>query len=54
MLVVFSPTFVADTKIIFRYDFVAPLKNISFLKHFCKMLDHSDTLWQKFPDPDIS
>ena len=26
MLVVFSPIFVADTKIIFRYDFVAPLR----------------------------
>ena len=26
MLVVFSNIFVADTKIIFRYDFVAPLK----------------------------
>ena len=26
MLVVFSPIFVADTKIIFQYDFVAPLK----------------------------
>ena len=25
MLVVFSPIFMADTKIIFRYDFVAPL-----------------------------
>ena len=25
-LVVFSATFVADTKIIFRYDFVTPLK----------------------------
>ena len=25
MLVVFSPIFVADTKIIFRYDFVASL-----------------------------
>ena len=25
MLVAFSPIFVADTKIIFRYDFVAPL-----------------------------
>ena len=25
MLVVFSPIFLADTKIIFRYDFVAPL-----------------------------
>ena len=29
MLVVFSPSFVADTKMIFRYDFVAPLmKNL--------------------------
>ena len=28
MLVVFSPIFVADTKIIFRYDFVAPLRNL--------------------------
>ena len=26
MLVAFSPIFVGDTKIIFRYDFVAPLK----------------------------
>ena len=26
MLVVFSPIFVADTKIIFQYDFVAVLK----------------------------
>ena len=26
MLVVFSPIFAAGTKIIFRYDFVAPLK----------------------------
>ena len=26
MLVVFSPIFVADTKIILRYDFVAPLR----------------------------
>ena len=25
-MVVFSPIFVADTKIIFRYDFVAPLE----------------------------
>ena len=29
MLVVFSPIFVADTNIIFRYNFVAPL---TFLK----------------------
>ena len=29
MLVVFSLIFVADTKIIFRYDFVAPLKTTS-------------------------
>ena len=28
MLVVFSPIFVADTKIVFGYDFVAPL-NVS-------------------------
>ena len=27
MLVVFSPIFVTDTKIIFRYNFVAPLMN---------------------------
>ena len=26
MLVVFSPTFVVDTKTIFRHDFIAPLK----------------------------
>ena len=25
MLILFSPIFVADTKIIFRYDFAAPL-----------------------------
>ena len=29
MLVVCSPIFVTDTKIIFRYDFVAPLKNLA-------------------------
>ena len=33
MLVVFSPIFVADTKIIFRYDFVAPLISL-----YCIML----------------
>ena len=27
MLIVFSPIFVADTKIIFQCDFVAPLKS---------------------------
>ena len=32
MLVVFSPIFVADAKIIFRYDFVVPLKMIIDLK----------------------
>ena len=32
MLVVFSAIFVADTKIIFRYDFVAPLSKTK--KHF--------------------
>ena len=29
MLVVFAPIFVADTKITFVYNFVAPLKNFS-------------------------
>ena len=29
MLIMFSPIFVADTKIIFRYDFVAPLNSIN-------------------------
>ena len=28
MLVVFLPIFVVDTKIIFRYDFVAPLTSL--------------------------
>ena len=32
MLVVFSPIFVVDTKIIFRYDFVAPLKKTKYEK----------------------
>ena len=31
MLVVFSPIFLADTKIIFQYDFVASLTNIIML-----------------------
>ena len=30
MLGVFSLIFVADTKIIFHYDFVAPLRKIKF------------------------
>ena len=34
MLVAFSPIFVADTKLIFRYDFVAPL--ILTFKHKLK------------------
>ena len=33
MLVVFSPIFVADTKIILRYNFVAPL-NLRVYGHF--------------------
>ena len=37
-LIVFSAIFVADTKIIFRYDFVAPLR--SFGKAFYKMFQH--------------
>ena len=32
MLVVFSPTFVADTKIIFGYDFAAPLNKMKKIK----------------------
>ena len=28
MLIMFSPIFVANTKIIFQYDFVAPLNSI--------------------------
>ena len=32
MLVVFSPIFVADTKIIFRYDFVAPISSFAEVK----------------------
>ena len=32
MLVVFSPIFVADTKIIFRYDFVTPLKRLAVMR----------------------
>ena len=37
MLVVFSPIFLADTKIIFQYDFVAPLTNkimLCYLKFY--------------------
>ena len=29
MLIVFSPVFVADTKIMFRYNFVAPLRRFT-------------------------
>ena len=39
MLVVFSPIFVADTKINFRYDFVAPLRQCMLVcQSFCNML----------------
>ena len=34
MLVVFLPIFVADTKIIFRYNFVAPLTDSVFIYMF--------------------
>ena len=37
MLIVFSPIFAADTKIIFQYNFVAPLKAAvrgNFIKFF--------------------
>ena len=46
MLVVFSPIFVADTKIIFRYYFVAPLMDVrdKFSKHasvdHCLVVEH--------------
>ena len=33
MLVVFPPSFVADTKIIFGYNFVAPLKENMFFDY---------------------
>ena len=37
MLVVFSPIFVADTKVVYRYDFVAPLDGFwDFEAHFLK------------------
>ena len=36
MLVMFSPTFVADKKIIFVYNFVAPLKNAQLQSAFWK------------------
>ena len=46
-MVVFSSIFVADTKIIFRYDFVAPLNLNSFSEYqFC--LDLCFTLSNKF------
>ena len=37
MLVVFSPIFVADTKIILRYDFIAPLRRTMSEKCHAKM-----------------
>ena len=39
MLVVFSPIFVADTKIIFRYDFVKRLGEVLLAK------DKMNTIW---------
>ena len=35
ILIVFSPIFVADTKITFVYNFVAPLKILCLLTHTC-------------------
>ena len=44
MLVVFSPIFVADTKITFVYNFVAPLKfyatTVSLIKFTLKILQY--------------
>ena len=52
MLVVFSPIFVVDTKIIFRYDFIAPLitlislsislKTSNILENKSKVFERSD------------
>ena len=41
MLAVFSSIFVADTKIIFRYDFVAPLttNQLNCVHHDCIILE---------------
>lgn len=39
MLVVFSPIFVADTKVVYRYDFVAPLNGFwDYEAHFLKKI----------------
>ena len=37
-MVVFSPTFVVDTKIVFDYDFLAPLNYIYVIKIMFLML----------------
>ena len=54
MFVVFSPFFVAETKIILRYDFVAPIrlkidfkitiKNLSYTRSKLWMRKHTITL----------
>ena len=41
MLIVFSPNFVVDTKIIFEYDFVAPLTNKIMLCYLKFHLDNN-------------
>ena len=50
MLVVFSPIFVADTEIISRHDFVAPLSKWTLSNGYCsllyKMLENH--LWNSF------
>ena len=47
MLVVFSPIFVADTKIIFRLDFVAPL-NLWFVYRSVMEYQNKYFIVQKF------
>ena len=50
MLVVILPIFVADTKIIFRYDSVAPLMSKTYSKPFqiSKMMRHIENPGIKF------
>ena len=53
MLIVFPPIFVADTKIVFRYDFVAPLSNtkvgnVLSMNNFCWMKDWNCCIYSLF------
>ena len=44
MLIVFPPNVVADTKIIFGYNFLAPLKRSASLENFPIMLPFTSTV----------